>query len=1347
MGDYINTVWKDHIKDQNGNVIQQGTPVSANNLNNMEKQIVVLSAKENALSELVKETVPSGFSTLSDLDYTFMATNPNQIKLTSETVAYVNGYKTVIPAGTIITLNAPPSTGTRDDLVFLECWKQADTNGVVSWNYRLRVVDGVDFKSYPQGFHTDIYDLVDASYSNVTPQGANISTLLPDVSTTELKFISHFTPSIVRPASSMINKICIGDTGVYTAGTGSTLSKTTLKTADGYVYAIPMFKVHRRNSGGYSVSNGNGSKVYSKITGTYSFGRTANISEILQLTFNDVDYANIEVGSYLQASSYMHKVINKASNNVVTILIGGHSDTGISVAYIITSNRPDTLLANVIVDRDIIDLRHKVSLTGFNYQQLLEENFDKLLRGELQTSAKTNMLKTYHGIPKTPIDANHIFYASLDGTTTAEVGGSLNLGTGSFRPMPTGLGYVVGTSAVPNILPVNLLQEDQFTIDVEFYHISDGALFSLFDSNNRMLFMLFIDSTLKVIDIYKYSDPVNLTGWTSALSFPFVKDNGYHQLRLTNNNGIYKIYLDGVLKSTSNLDIFKGLQASKLGIGFGGKANGTIATAYYTSCPISDISISNIDRGAVFATLPQDFIDGYARISPAFNGQRQVFSDALTSQYTIEKVTASTGGRPKQFTVSQGTANQWTAGDTIKVTGLGGEIISGVIDTDTALAKIVSATGQTIIVDDISKFVVGDIFKPYNSILNSMGLSDRTVSAIDSINKMITFTGESLTQAQVDAGWNLLFETTASTSSPTVKANASGTAQAGASTTITLPTTFNPTDDAYNGLDVMITAGTGTGQRKTISDYVGSTKVATVSSAWTTIPDATSQFTIYNAPVTGTWSGLGTNASTFTLGTLYALNVQDIQLEYSLNQVAGQGGISEVLTTTLGGTANGKNLIVNPSVHIRDDFAGKVSGSTTVCPHIFSKSADGLYASSTLLTPSQFHEAGSAQSGGLSLLDGLLNLANCSTGGNIPQMLLQFNIIRMIEDKIGTIPAIDKVKWIKDNVSSIILSAYAYGSCPSGNKAVIGIYTTQWNASNSNVSATPVLTSVSIIETNSVSKISNTIQPDGMVNFLIYTDASDGVTPSQVNLDYPYLDIVLKTPTGYDVLAPENPRRDDGKANMLLVRKETKEIQCFMDASNTDGIVSYGDYVPKQGMLPPSSLTGGYSLVKPKAYLTTLTTRSSNMVFNPNTNFGLLDEYSVIDSTISTVLTDGSQLRTDATKMCSMTKETKIVGFHSNMSGIDMGMITSLSASLSNIFTINSQSIVKYIDLVGFSLLSNYVTLMTFLVKDKNGILFLVVSAYNKKILGNVSYHSLAGEDGRILAFQLTNRPLIKGGI
>lgn len=72
----------------------------------------------------------------------------------------------------------------------------------------------------------------------------------------------------------------------------------------------------------------------------------------------------------------------------------------------------------------------------------------------------------------------------------------------------------------------------------------------------------------------------------------------------------------------------------------------------------------------------------------------------------------------------------------------------------------------------------------------------------------------------------------------------SGVAQAGAAGTITLRAGAVATDDYYNGSTMAIIRGTGAGQRLAISDYVGSTKVASVDRNWATNPDATSVYLV-----------------------------------------------------------------------------------------------------------------------------------------------------------------------------------------------------------------------------------------------------------------------------------------------------------------------------------------------------------------------------------------------------------------------------------------------------------------------------------------------------------------------
>ena len=73
---------------------------------------------------------------------------------------------------------------------------------------------------------------------------------------------------------------------------------------------------------------------------------------------------------------------------------------------------------------------------------------------------------------------------------------------------------------------------------------------------------------------------------------------------------------------------------------------------------------------------------------------------------------------------------------------------------------------------------------------------------------------------------------------------ATGTAQAGASGSITLHAGADSNDDFFTGMYVTITANTGSGQSRLITDYDGSTKVASVTPNWDTNPDSTSTFKI-----------------------------------------------------------------------------------------------------------------------------------------------------------------------------------------------------------------------------------------------------------------------------------------------------------------------------------------------------------------------------------------------------------------------------------------------------------------------------------------------------------------------
>lgn len=1045
---YTKKKWIDHITDSNGNIIQQGTPISATNLNTIESGIANAHIDIGNNAAAIREAIPSGMTKLSTIDYSYMATNPNKIKLIGGGVAFVNGFKVDISDATIIDLGTPPVSGEREDLVFLEVWKAVatDTLGEVI-NSRIRTVAGVDFSTYSEGInHTSLVKVWGGNTSDTVKTFSKSST----------------------------------DTGLYIAGTGSA-DIATLKTADGYVYAIPLFKVKRRNSGGYGVSNPNGGILRSCI----GINRlvSVNVGSTGQwCTTSQSDYDSLIVGGYyMNENRAEFQILSKDGDLKFTVgNLSVNQPSGITSSYAYV-DRIDKLFANIIAERDMLDLRHQVSLTGFNYQSLLEENFDKLLRAELQTKEKTKMKKIYHGIPKTPIDVNTIFYASLDGTTTAEVGGATGL-TGTYKPMFTGLALKKDANSGTDIA-ITLGSEGTIDMWLDCDYLAEATpyIFTLgtYNGNTLIFYNLKSSNILRAVVVDNSGTTIN------NLSASVTKPTGIHHFRITFKQGNpINLFMNGVLKSSSGGTYNNEVSITTLRIG--NKFDGTRATALH----FSDFSISNIDRGSTFAILPADFISGYADIMPSFSGQRKVHSDALTSYYSIGVAKGAGSGHSKGITATQATPGTWASGDTIKVKGLAGEIISGVIDSDTALARVIQAgtSSQVIYLDDVSKFAVNDTIKLYTPSTNTFS-AELTVNSIDTTNKTIT-----VNTAQTTTIEQIIIETTASTSSPVVK---------------------------FNNAGIMTT-------------------------------------------VTGTWSNLGTNEATFTLGTTTDLDTEDIQIEYSLNMIAGQGGIPVVYSKTLAGEANGKKLIVGTTA-VRDDFKNKVVGDN------LPMSTKYINASS-LQNPSSFStEVANGDYTNMAILgDSNTYTVSTSVNGETPQVLISIDVVKEVEVKFGTIDAVDKVSWIKNNINKIIFNAYVMGSYPSGNKVYFTVYnvsTSAWSTVTSNNTANiPTLTTKNV-----TSSFSNYIDDNGYIHFLAYTDVSDGVTPSSITIDYASIEIELKTKTDYDMLVPENPRRDDGKAGVLLVRKETKEIESYFGAVESDGIVSYGDYVPYQDSSPSNS--------------------------------------------------------------------------------------------------------------------------------------------------------------------------------
>lgn len=74
-----------------------------------------------------------------------------------------------------------------------------------------------------------------------------------------------------------------------------------------------------------------------------------------------------------------------------------------------------------------------------------------------------------------------------------------------------------------------------------------------------------------------------------------------------------------------------------------------------------------------------------------------------------------------------------------------------------------------------------------------------------------------------------------------------GTAQSATGTTLVLRSAAGFANDELIGATILITGGTGVGQARTITDYVGSTDTATVD-AWTTTPSGTITYKVFGTP-------------------------------------------------------------------------------------------------------------------------------------------------------------------------------------------------------------------------------------------------------------------------------------------------------------------------------------------------------------------------------------------------------------------------------------------------------------------------------------------------------------------
>ena len=711
--------------------------------------------------------------------------------------------------------------------------------------------------------------------------------------------------------------------------------------------------------------------------------------------------------------------------------------------------------------------------------------------------SRKERLKVYHGLPKSIVDSNTVFYMSCDSLnpeinclSSSKVGSSSTVyGTsctgGSLKFID--LNYLLCTLNTSKVLTID------FILNMPSTTVSNATILRLSKSDTEYFSVGFgLDNTFHCD--FTTPDLGTKFNWISNVSTVFKL--GINHIRICFSNSDVLFYINGIYYSNEAVGSYPSVIKNDL-------LPNINALRLYFAYPTSDLHISNINRGDFFPNLPQDFIDGKAIIKPRM-GQQQIKGDPLYSQETVDIVKIGTNANEPQIICSRTTGN-WTNGDTIKVKGISGEIISGIIDTNTALARLTEpvTTSLKFKVDSVDKLSVGDkirfISKVGSGWVDSSSWSERTISNIDAETKTVTVSSSELTFSsdQIALGAYVV-ETTTTTSSPIVK---------------------------------------------------------------------TSDGTV----ITGNWSNLGTNEATFTLGTNATLINQDLYITYSLNIAPGNSDFTQLpysiekVYDELGNELEKVSEIV-----IEDDFKGKVALSVLECPH-------KLYThlGSTLKNPSNI--TGNFSTGfeeiatdiNYNLISYLDSNSRSTTGGTTtrPQHLVTFNVLEMVERKMGEIPALDKIEWLKSNISNITLN-YNVGS--TSNVYVQAFISNAWNGSNTHIGGVQP-------GTLSISQISNCIQSDGCVHFLVFGELNS----TTIYIDYLKLSVKLVVDSQYKTYFVANTRARECPCTPILIQKETKTLKRYF--SNNKYFVTevlYSD--PK-----PTNDIKNTTLIQPTFYYAT----------------------------------------------------------------------------------------------------------------------------------------------------------------
>ena len=180
-------------------------------------------------------------------------------------------------------------------------------------------------------------------------------------------------------------------------------------------------------------------------------------------------------------------------------------------------------------------------------------------------------------------------------------------------------------------------------------------------------------------------------------------------------------------------------------------------------------------------------------------------------------------------------------------------------------------------------------------------------------------------------------------------------------------------------------------------------------------------------------------------------------------------------------------------------FSGKTAGNTSTNPH----QAFSDYTAATLKKPSaSWNEVSQDNYNKLAGRDDSGVSTGSTQNGVIPQQMFKMNVInaiKMLAPNIFDGKSLEKsIQFVKDNFISFTLSIRGKASSPNNNNLKVATYLENTDSYTTQLQDAAKDYTDFAVEIND----SNFIDAKGIINLLVYSDSANGVTASNIDIDF-----------------------------------------------------------------------------------------------------------------------------------------------------------------------------------------------------------------------------------------------------